>query len=91
MRNYKPKLKRIFNLKLKCYLLRSVPWRLDAAADDGAAGGVDAEGGAHHRERDGEADAQRGPHVRRRLGEEPAEVDALATTRQLQGVWSFVI
>ena len=60
------------------------PGRLDAAADDGASGGVDAERGADDGERDREADAERGPHVRRRLRQEPPEVDALATTRQLK-------
>ena len=60
------------------------PGRLDAAADDGASGGVDAERGADDGERDREADAERGPHVRGRLRQEPPEVDALATTRQLK-------
>ena len=60
------------------------PGRLDAAADDGAARGVDAEGGADDGERDGQADAERGPHVRRRLREEPPEVDALTATSQLE-------
>ena len=67
-----------------CGTLEHFPGRLDAAADDGAARGVDAEGGADDGERDGETDAERGPHVRRRLGEEPAEVDALTAASQLE-------
>ena len=65
-------------------VLRLDPGRLDAAAEDGAARGVDAEGGADDGERDGKPDAERRPHVRRRLGEEPAKVDAFPPTGELK-------
>ena len=55
------------------------PGSLDAAAHDGGAGGVDAEGGAHHGEGDGEADPDTGPHVGRGLAQEPAEVQPLSS------------
>ena len=66
------------------WTVEHLPGRLDASAEDGAARGVDAEGGADDGERDGKPDAERRPHVRRRLGEEPAKVDAFPPTGELK-------
>ena len=53
------------------------PWGLDASAHDRGASGVDAEGGPHHRQGDGQPHPDAGPHVGRGLAQEPADVQSL--------------
>ena len=65
-------------------VLRLDPGRLDAAADDRTASGVDTEGCAHDGERHGQPDAKRCPHVWRGLREEPAEINSLSSARELK-------
>merc|ERR1719259_118104 len=58
------------------------PWSLDPTTNDGGPSGVDAHGGAHHREGDCQAHPNACPHVGRSLTQKPSNINPFTTSRE---------